>query len=102
MEKQFKILESAPLQVRNYTDRNGEQKVFKYRPFIISDGIDKMYAEAQGEYAESIATRNFTLGTAYTISLNISMREWQAQDGTKRFNNDAIIRRIGDATNEVF
>lgn len=95
MEKQMKIINAFPIQARNYTDRSGQQKVFKFRPLILSDGIDFIYAEAQGDYAESIAEVNFSPSATYNIQMTIIMREWQAQDGTKRYNNEVVVRRIG-------
>ena len=45
MDRLIQILEQLPLKERSYTDQSGQQKVFVTTGFVLTDGINKFYAE---------------------------------------------------------
>ena len=49
MEKTFKIEKMLPLNDRQYKDQQGQQRVFTSLGFVLTDGIDTIYAEATGD-----------------------------------------------------
>lgn len=94
MEKLMTIQQAFPLVERPYTDRNGNQALFASRGFILTDGIDTIYAEATGDYAKSIASRTFDPASAHAVQMSFIAREWKDKDGATHYSNDARIIRI--------
>lgn len=94
MEHLFRIVSCSPLQAREYTDRNGETKVFNTRSFVLSDGINSIYAEAQGDYAVTISAVQFDNQSIYNVEFTVVARPWES-NGTTRYSNDIVIKRIG-------
>lgn len=94
MEKLMFISKVSPVEERSYTDRNGQPAVFTSRGFLLTDGIDTIYAEATGDYAKSIASRTFDPASAHAVQMSFIAREWKDKDGATHYSNDARIIRI--------
>lgn len=95
MEKLMTIKQAFALVERPYTDRNGIQTLFASRGFVLTDGIDTVYAEAVGDHAKSIANVNYAPGSTYRIQMQICAREWKDKDGLTHYSNDVRIVKIG-------
>ena len=95
MEKLMTIKQAFGLTERNYTGRNGIPALFSSRGFILSDGIDTVYAEATGDYARNIAKVDYTIGSTYRIQMQVCAREWKDKDGLTHYSNDVRIVKIG-------
>ena len=95
MEKLMTIKQAFGLTERNYTDRNGIPALFSSRGFILSDGIDTVYAEATGDYARNIAKVDYTIGSTYRIQMQVCPRAWKDKDGLTHYSNDVRIVKIG-------
>ena len=95
MEKLMTIKQAFGLTERNYTDRNGIPALFSSRGFILSDGIDTVYAEAVGDHAKSIANVNYAPGSTYRIQMQVCAREWKDKEGLTHYSNDVRIVKIG-------
>ena len=52
MERFLMIKEQLPMRERSYTDQQGQQKVFVSVGFVLTDGINTMFAEAVGDMRE--------------------------------------------------
>lgn len=91
MEKNFVIQKQFPLQERSYT-RNGQPAIMAVKTFILSDGIDTIYAEALGDFARALP--NYEEGACVCVQLQLSCRDWKAQDGSTRYDNRAQIKAI--------
>ena len=76
-------------------DRNGTQALFASRGFLLTDGIDTVYAEAVGDHAKSIANVNYAPGSTYRIQMQVCVREWKDKDGATHYSNDVRIVKIG-------
>ena len=48
------IKEQLPMRERSYTDQQGQQKVFVSVGFVLTDGINTMFAEAVGDMARAL------------------------------------------------
>lgn len=94
MEKFLQIVQSFPLQEREYTDRNGQQQMFASRGFILSDGIDRMYAEMQGEYARSMKNVQFDAACLHRVQMQMNAHEYKDKDGAMRFSNEVRIVKM--------
>ena len=94
MERFLQIVQVFPLQERQYTDRNGQQQTFASRGFVLTDGIDHMYAEAQGEYARSIKDTQFDTSFMHRVQMQMVARNYQDKDGAKRYSNEIRIVKI--------
>ena len=53
MERFLMIKEQLPMRERSYTDQQGQQKVFVSVGFVLTDGINTMFAEAVGDMARA-------------------------------------------------
>ena len=95
MEKLMVIKQAFPLQVRPYTDRNGQQQTFASRGFIVTDGIDCIYAEAIGDYARSIEHEEYQPNSLHAVQMTVLTREWKDKEGVTHYSNDVRINRIG-------
>ena len=94
MEKLMTIKQVFPIVERPYTDRNGNQALFASRGFVLTDGIDTVFAEALGDYAKSIANVPYTPGSTYRIQMQATAREWKDKDGMTHYSNDIRIIKI--------
>ncbi len=94
MEKIVKIIEELPLRERSYQDQNGQQKVFVTKGFVMTDGINKFFAEAVGDLARALDQSSALLGELYAVSFEISSREWFDQQQQRRFENSIRIVRL--------
>ena len=50
----MKIQKVLPIQDRQYQDQQGQQRVFTSMGFVLTDGVDTLFAEATGDYARSL------------------------------------------------
>ena len=89
-----KIVKVLPLVQRTYTDRNGQTQVFKSKGFLLSNGINNLYAEAIGNTAERYEQRTFDFSQHHVADLNISVREYTDKDGVVRYSNEIQLTRL--------
>ena len=93
MEKTMKIQKLLPIQDRQYNDQQGRAKVFTSMGFVLTDGVDTMYAEATGDYARSLVG-HLNEGDTVRSQLSTSVRSWQDQQGQTRYENKIYISTI--------
>lgn len=93
MEKTMKIQKLLPIQDRQYNDQQGWAKVFTSMGFVLTDGVDTMYAEATGDYARSLVG-HLNEGDTVRSQLSTSVRSWQDQQGQTRYENKIYISTI--------
>ena len=77
MERFLMIKEQLPMRERSYTDQQGQQKVFVSVGFVLTDGINTMFAEAVGD-----------------MEYELSCREWQDSQQQRRFENAVRITKM--------
>ncbi len=94
MQQLVKIMEELPLRERSYQDQNGQQKVFVSKGFVVTDGINKFYAEATGDLARALDQQKPQLQVPYLLSFEISCREWLDQQHQRRFEDSVRIVRL--------
>ena len=61
--------------------------------FVLTDGVDTMYAEATGDYARSLVG-HLNEGDTVRSQLSTSVRSWQDQQGQTRYENKIYISTI--------
>ena len=94
MEKTFTLIKAHAAVQRPYTDKNGQPQVFVSRGFELSDGIDTLYAEMQGDLARVNANTAYQEGGAYRVQLQMSLRRYTDAQGCERFSNEVRIIKI--------
>ncbi len=93
MEKTMKIQKVLPIQDRQYNDQQGQPRVFTSMGFVLTDGIDTIFAEATGDYARSLVG-HLNEGDTVRVQLSTSVRDWQDQQGQTRYEDRAYISSI--------
>ena len=93
MEKTMKIQKVLPIQDRQYQDQQGQQRVFTSMGFVLTDGVDTLFAEATGDYARSLVGY-LNEGDTVRTQLSMGVREWQDQQGQDRYENRIYISTI--------
>ncbi len=94
MDRLVQIVEELPLRERSYNDQNGQQKVFVTKGFVVTDGINKFCAEAVGDLARALEQKKPELHVPYSMSFELSCREWTDHENQRRFENGIRITRI--------
>ena len=93
MEKTMKIKKVLPIQDRQYNDQQGQPRVFTSMGFVLTDGVDTIFAEATGDYARSLVG-HLNEGDMVRVQLSMSVRDWQDQQGQTRYEVRAYISTI--------
>ena len=93
MEKTMKIQKVLPIQDRQYQDQQGQQRVFTSMGFVLTDGVDTLFAEATGDYARSLVGY-LNEGDTVRTQLSMSVRDWKDQQGQARYENRCYISTI--------
>lgn len=94
MEKLVSVLQQFPLQERTYLDREGQPQVFASRAFILSTGIDTLYAEMTGDLARSQASVQFDPAVMHIAQMQASVREFKDKEGNTRNSNEIRITKL--------
>ncbi len=94
MEKLMKIVQVYPTVERPYTDKSGNAQVFTSRAFLLTDGIDTVYAEMQGDMARANAQTQYDTLAMHTVQMQASVRTWKDANGFDRFSNELKIVKI--------
>ena len=79
---------------RSYTDQQGQQKVFVSTGFVLTDGINTMFAEAVGDMARALDQQKPDLPIPHLVTFELSCREWLDQQQQRRFENGVRIVRM--------
>ena len=93
MEKTMKIKKVLPIQDRQYNDQQGQPRVFTSMGFVLTDGVDTIFAEATGDYARSLVGY-LNEGDMVRVQLSMSVRDWQDQQGQTRYEVRVYISTI--------
>ncbi len=90
------IKEQLPMRERSYTDQQGQQKVFVSVGFVLTDGINTMFAEAVGDMdmARALEQQKPDQGVMHLVEYELSCREWQDSQQQRRFENAVRITKM--------
>ena len=94
MERFFQIKEQLPLRERSYTDQQGQQKVFVSTGFVLTDGINTVFAEAVGDMARALDQQKPDPQVVHLVEFELSSREWQDSQNVRRFENSVRITKM--------
>ena len=94
MERLLSIKEQLPLRERSYTDQQGQQKVFVSVGFLLTDGINTMFAEAVGDAARALDQQKPNQDVMHLVEYEIGCREWQDSQQQRRFENAVRITKM--------
>ena len=94
MERIFQIKEQLPLRERSYTDQQGQQKVFVSTGFVLTDGINTVFAEAVGDMARVLDQQKPNQQVPHLVDYELSCREWQDSQQQRRFENTVRITKM--------
>ena len=79
---------------RSYTDQQGQQKVFVSVGFVLTDGINTMFAEAVGDMARALEQQRPDQEVMHLADYELSCREWQDSQQQRRFENAVRITKM--------
>ena len=88
------IKKMLPLSERAYTDRNNQPQTFTSQGFILTDGINTVYAETLGNYAKAAVALKLEEGRQVMVCLETSARDWQDNNGQTHYSNEVRITNI--------
>ena len=94
MERILHIKEQLPLRERSYTDQQGQQKVFVSTGFVLTDGINTVFAEAVGDMARALDQQKPNQQVPHLVDYELSCREWQDSQQQRRFENMVRITKM--------
>lgn len=94
MERIFHIKEQLPLRERSYTDQQGQQKVFVSTGFVLTDGINTVFAEAVGDMARALDQQKPNQQVPHLVDYELSCREWQDSQQQRRFENTVRLTKM--------
>ena len=94
MERIFHIKEQLPLRERSYTDQQGQQKVFVSTGFVLTDGINTVFAEAVGDMARALDQQKPNQQLPHLVDYELLCREWQDSQQQRRFENTVRITKM--------
>ena len=77
-----KIEEQKPLQVRDWTNQQGETKKIKSVELTFSNGIDKVVGEASDDLAEELSAKNL-VGAWVSIGGSFTVVKWKTREGAE-------------------
>lgn len=89
-----KIQKVMPLVKRPWTDKMGNQQVFRSKGFIFNDGENVFYAEALQENADLFDTWEIKEGDVVSIFTQTTVHEYKTAQGETRFQNDIVVRKL--------
>ncbi len=93
MEKTLTVKTVLPIHDRQYNDQQGQSRVFTSLGFVLTDGIDTIFAEATGDYARSLVGQ-LNEGDMVRAQLSMSVRDWTDQQGQARYENRVYASTI--------
>lgn len=96
MDKIVKIITVHPYQERTYTDKNGEQKVWKTKGFTFRHGKSQFYAEADGSVAEALKDFYPNEDREYVAYVTMRVREYTDGNGVVRVANEIRLDKLAE------
>ncbi len=86
------IKEVLPLSERQYIDKQGAQQVYASRGFILTDGVDTLYAEVSGDKARRT---DYKAEQWVAVQMTAHAREYTDKNNQKRYSNEMTITNLG-------
>lgn len=88
------IIKVWALEAHEYTDRNGQNQVFKSKGFTMRIGEGSFYAEAVGDNAEALDKLDIHPQDTAFVQVSLRAREYKSQNGTERVSNEVTIQQM--------
>ena len=89
-----RINEVHQIEAREYTDRQGQQQVFKSKGFVMQVSEGSIYAEAFGDLAEGLQKLEIKNGDCALVQLSCNARTYTTKEGVSRVTNDITIIKM--------
>lgn len=89
-----RINEVQQIEAHEYTDRQGQQQVFKSKGFILQASEGSIYAEAFGDLAENLDKLDIKSGDCALVQLSCNARTYTTKDGVSRVTNEFTITKM--------
>ena len=89
-----RINEVRPIEAHEYTDRQGQQQVFKSKGFILQASEGSIYAESFGDLAEGLDKLEIKSGDCALVQLSCNARTYTTKDGASRVTNEFTITKM--------
>ena len=97
MEFIAKVKEVCAFNQRNFTDSQGEEKMFKSLGFILQIGKHSVYAEAVMEYAELLSKSqadNPLTGKCCWVKISTKLDDFTDKNGNRRYGTTLRLDEI--------
>lgn len=89
-----RINEVRHIEAHEYTDRQGQQQVFKSKGFILQVSEGSIYAEAFGDLAEGLDRLEIKIGDCALVQLSCNARTYTTKEGVERVTNEFTITKM--------
>ena len=89
-----KIIKVWALEAHKYTDRNGQNQVFKSKGFTMQTGEGSFYAEAVGDNADALDKLDIHPQDTAFVQVSLRAREYKTQNDTVRVSNEFTIQQM--------
>lgn len=89
-----RINEVRPIEAHEYTDRQGQQQVFKSKGFILQVSEGSLYAEAFGDLAEGLDKLEIKSADCALVQLSCNARTYTTKEGVSRVTNEFTITKM--------
>lgn len=89
-----KVIKVFPLSKREYTDQQGQNKVFKSKGYVFHDGVSSFYGEAVQESAEAFDVVKIKEGDIVAIGMRMVARQYTTKDAEVRYSNEITLTHI--------
>lgn len=89
-----RINEVRPIEAHEYTDRQGQQQVFKSKGFILGMSEGTIYAEAFGDLAEGLDKLEIKSSDCALVQLSCNARTYTTRDNVQRVTNELTITKM--------
>lgn len=94
MEKLMTIQQVLETVERPYTDRSGNAQVFASKGFVLTDGIDTIYAEMTGDMARANKDTQYDLTTIHAVQMQSQARPWTDSQGVAHYTTEVRIIKL--------
>ena len=95
MYRLLRIADICPLkisQVKSQSD--GSMRDFHTQGYVLTDGINTIYAETKGAYADAVQALKLEVGATVSVHLEANVFSKDYEDGSRRYFNELRITNI--------
>lgn len=91
------IQQVMPIVARTYPNKlTGREDTFYSKGYVLSDGLNTMYAEAIGNLAQRLEREPINTEGFVNVELSYMVHSYDTKDGVKKYTTDITIQRMSN------